>query len=206
MTLVGFDADGVLIDSRTAAWRAAERILAAFGESVSISSSQEMAQVFGHAAQNALVGPEHAASLRMMHRLVMRRFAGDLPLFEDVLATLADQVAPRVLVTAALADGIIACLGPYAQLFDEIVGFESGRKPELLARFVGRASVYVTDTVADIQICKSLGLPTIACSWGYDDREQLQAARPDAIAETASELAALLNTLTHNKEVRHVYS
>lgn len=206
MTLVGFDADGVLIDSRAAAWRAAERILAAFGESASINSTEEMALAFGHIAQNALVGSEHAGSLRMMHRLLMRRFAGDLPLFEDVLAAIANLDTPRVLVTAALADGVTTCLGPHARLFDEIVGFESGRKPELLARLVGRASVYVTDTITDIQICKPLGLPTVACAWGYDGRALLQAAKPDAIVDTASELAAALKTFTDNMEAQHGYA
>lgn len=194
MRAVGFDYDGVLASSRSAAWLVAERILASFDIVTSIDSPEAMEAAFGHAAQNALVGEEHASAVRMMHRLQMRHHARDIELFEDVMAVVAKINAPRILVTAALADGVVTRLGPATRLFDEIVGFESGRKPDLLAQRIGRIGVYVTDAVSDIETCKALALPVVACTWGtYDTPKMLRAARPDAIANNAAELTSALN-------------
>lgn len=194
MKAVGFDYDGVIVNSRSAAWSAAERILASFGIVVPIDSSKTMEEAFGHAAQDALVGAEHAGALRMAHRLLMRHRACDLKLFDDIIAVVANVEAPKILVTAGLADGVKRRLGRTASLFDEIVGFESGRKPDLMAQRVGRLGVYVTDTVSDIEICRALGLPVIACTWGtHDDVQMLAEARPDAIANNAAGLASVLN-------------
>ncbi|TPQ50983.1 hypothetical protein C2U72_10640 [Prosthecomicrobium hirschii] len=198
MRTVGFDYDGVLANSRSAAWNAAERILASFGMVASIDSSDAMEAAFGHAAQNALVGVEYAGALRMMHRLQMRHHARDFELFEDAIAVVAKIGVPRILVTAALADGVVTRLGSATRLFDEIVGFESGRKPDLLAQRAGKLGVYVTDAVSDIETCKALALPVIACTWGtYDNPKMLAAARPDAVANNAAELISAINYFVH---------
>lgn len=194
MRTIGFDYDGVIGNSRSAAWRAAERILASFGVAASIDTPQAMEAAFGHATQNALVGQDHAGTLRMMHRLLMRDGSSDHSLFEDVVAVVANLDAPRILMTAGLADGVITRLGPATRLFDEIIGFERGTKPDLMAQNAGRLCAYVTDTVSDIKTCKTLGLPVIACTWGtHDDPAMLEAATPDAIADSAAELSKLLN-------------
>jgi phosphoglycolate phosphatase len=196
---VGFDADGVLVDSQRFAWRAAERVLASLGVAASITSPDAMETAFGHAAQNALVGRRHAGVLRMTHRLVMRRVATEIGLFHDALAVVDRIAARRILVTAALADGITTCLGDYARLFDEIVGFDSGRKPDLLARYAPHLATYVTDTAIDINDCKALGIPVIGVTWGYDGRATLEAAGPTAIAETPAQLLDLVDHLTMEK-------
>ena len=199
MRAVGFDADGVLMDSRDFAWRAAERVLASFGVTTSIASPEAMEAAFGHAAQSALVGARYAGALRMAHRLVMRHSAADIDLFHGALAVVERLPARRILVTAALADGIATCLGDHTGLFDEIVGFENGRKPDLLARYAPHLATYVTDTAVDIKDCKARGIPVIGVSWGYDGRATLEAAGPTAIAETPSQLLALINHLTMEK-------
>lgn len=199
MSAIGFDADGVLVDSRDFSWRAAERILASFGVSASIASPEEMDAQFGIAAQTALVGVGHASVLRMAHRLLMRHSVADIPLFEEAIAVVRCLPVPRFLITAALADGITACLGDHADLFDEIAGFESGRKPDLLARFAPDMRAYVTDSALDIIDCKNLGITVVAVTWGYDDRATIEAAGPASIADTPAELFALLNHLTMEK-------
>jgi phosphoglycolate phosphatase-like HAD superfamily hydrolase len=190
---VGFDADGVLVDSRAFAWRFAERVLATFGIAASIASSETMETAFGPAAQSALVGQQHAGVLRMTHRLAMRHSAAEIGLFHDAISVVERVPVSRLLITAALGDGIATCLGDHSQLFDEIVGFESGRKPELLAQFAPRLSVYVTDTSIDINDCKALGIPVVGVCWGYDTRNSLEAAGPDAIAETPEQLLEFIN-------------
>jgi phosphoglycolate phosphatase-like HAD superfamily hydrolase len=200
---VGFDADGVLLDSMNAAWRAAERTLRAFGVAANINSPEKMERAFGHVAQDRLVGPQHAAMLRQFHRLIMRQSAASIGLFHEALAVVERLPPPRILVTAALADGVAISLGGHARLFDEIVGFETGRKPELLAQFAPRLRGYVTDTACDISDCKALGIPVIGCCWGYDTLLTIEMAGPDAIAGTPAQLFTLINNLTTENDNEH---
>lgn len=188
-----FDADGVLIDSKVAAWRAVADIRRLFGNTVVIASSDDVDHAFGVPAQEQLVGPQHASVLRMVHRLVMRHQADKLALFENVLDEIATLPVARAVVTSALADGIARVLGSRAALFDEIVGFETGRKIELLAKAARDShAIYVTDTVNDVRICREVGLAVIATTWGYDPHSKLRQASPDALVETPAELGSAL--------------
>jgi phosphoglycolate phosphatase len=192
MITIGFDADGVLLDSRQTAWREMERVFACFGSDMAITSPEAMDAAFGDAAHK-LVGHAHAPVLRAMHRLLMRHSAPNIRLFDAALAVAEQHDGPRILVTAALADGVTVCLGNHAHLFDEILGFESGRKPDLLARLARRLDLYVTDTAFDVRACQAVGLPTIAVTWGYDARTAIEASCPDAIADTPTELQHIIN-------------
>jgi phosphoglycolate phosphatase-like HAD superfamily hydrolase len=192
MRHVGFDADGVLLNSEPVSWRAAEQVLARHGRRIAISSREEMEQAFGRAAQEALVGASHVGDLRMAHRLLMRQMASDITLFNTAIDAARQVAARKMLVTAALADGVTACLCEHAGLFDEIYGFEHGRKPDLLARLAPRLGVYVTDTAVDIADCRALAIPVVGCLWGYDGRHLIEAAEPDAIAETPVDLPMLI--------------
>jgi len=201
MLSIGFDGDGTIVDSCSWSWRAAERILAGFGVAASISSPEGMDAAFGSAAQAALVGAEHCATLRQMHRLLMRRAAPEIGVFQEVVDVIAALPGTKTLVTAALSDGIATCLGGHARMFDRIVGFDHGRKPDLLARFASRFDLFVTDTGVDVEDCKALGIPVVACAWGYDSLPILAASKPDAIVQSPAELARHIHHFT--KETSH---
>lgn len=192
MSIIGFDADGPLLDSRLPAWRYASQILELLGTRKNIASQRDFELHFGAEALNQLVGEDHAGALRMTHRLAMSKIAPSLPLFSEALAVASSQPLPRIIITAALAQGVRTALGSSAEIFQSIMGFEKGRKPMLLAAVADRLRVYVTDTTSDIRICRSLGIPVIAITWGYDTSDDLAAAEPTAIAGTAEELAAAL--------------
>jgi phosphoglycolate phosphatase-like HAD superfamily hydrolase len=53
--------------------------------------------------------------------------------------------------------------------------------------------VMVGDGLPDIDSARAAGVRVIAVTWGMCSRENLAAARPDAIAETAIELGGLLH-------------
>ena len=192
MTVIGFDADGVLLDSHAPALQAVRRLLVLLGVTAQLGSQGDYERHFGPEALNRLVGKEHAGALRMAHRLAMRQASAGLPLFHDTLAVVDRQPVPCIVITAALAEGVRTALGTDARLFQSITGFEIDRKPKLLAAAANRLRVYVTDTIADIQICQSLRIPVIAVTWGYDAANDLAAANPTAIARTADELATFL--------------
>jgi phosphoglycolate phosphatase-like HAD superfamily hydrolase len=196
MMMIGFDADGVIVNSRRRAWQAVEDIIACFGTRVAIRSQEQLDAQFGPKGLARLVGPGHEPTLRQVHRLVMRHAAGAISLFDEIIPVIEALPGRKLLITAALGDGIARCLGRHARHFEAIVGFEQGRKPDLLARHASRLAVYVTDTAADIIDCRALGVPVIGCRWGYDSLAALERARPDVIAERPADLLDLIGALS----------
>lgn len=94
-------------------------------------------------------------------------------------------------------------------VFDIVLGERAGveRKPnpqivfdvaaELLDEVPGALDVasldenkvlYVGDSVVDIETARNAGLPCIACTWGYVEREKLEEAKPDFLADKPDEV------------------
>ncbi len=189
---IGFDADGVLLDSRRHAYAAANGILALMGAEDTLAEQGDFARLFGAAALDRLVGHLRADALRGTHRLAMLRAARGIPLFNETLAVIDHQPMPCIVITAAYAEGIRTALGQRASLFRSITGFETGRKAEIMAPFANRLRVYVTDSISDLRICQRLDVPTIAVTSGYDKADDLIAAGADLIASTPGELEVAL--------------
>jgi phosphoglycolate phosphatase-like HAD superfamily hydrolase len=197
LVYIGWDADGVLVDSREAAWDAAKRIAALFGDTGPIDCYESYISVFGRGAQAALVGEEHSEVLRAMHRLVMRTLAHKIKVFVEVLDIPPKLKLPSVLATSAFAAGIRAVLGNHAGLFSQVRGREEGRKVDNLKYFADTGlAVYITDGVRDLEICKKLHVPTIAVAWGYTPIEVLRQSQPDFAAATPEDLMSILQKLS----------
>jgi len=192
MTFIGFDADGVILDSLGPALTFAGKILDLLGVPADLSKQGDFERHFGAEALNRLVGHHRASALRMTHRLAMLRASSGLALFPETLAVVDRQPMPCIVITAAFAAGVRKALGPDAERFRAITGFETGRKAELLAAVTAEMAVYVTDSVSDLRICQRLDIPTIAVTCGYDRAEDLSAAGANAVATNAGELEAAL--------------
>ena len=70
--------------------------------------------------------------------------------------------------------------------------FGKGTRLRRLVRTAGAdkaSSVYVGDTVPDIRAAREAGTAAAAVTWGFHDKAPLAAEAPDALAESASELA-----------------
>lgn len=64
------------------------------------------------------------------------------------------------------------------------------------ARAANTPAVYVGDTVPDIRAAREAGAAAVAVTWGFNDRAPLAAESPDALADTAQDLApAILRLL-----------
>ncbi|MBQ6655629.1 MAG: HAD family hydrolase [Erysipelotrichaceae bacterium] len=53
-------------------------------------------------------------------------------------------------------------------------------------------AVYVGDSEVDVATARNAGVTSVAVSWGYRDREVLEACQPDFIADNAEELRRFL--------------
>ena len=58
------------------------------------------------------------------------------------------------------------------------------------ARAERATSVYIGDTVPDVLAAREAGTVAVAVAWGFSDRAPLEAEAPDALVDSASDLAA----------------
>lgn len=193
---LGFDADGVVVDSRSLAWSVAADIVGLVRQRPTIESAADHARVFGREAQAQLLGADGAPTLRALHRLVMRARAAEVSRFDGVLDVIEQLSLRPPLVTAAYAQGVRRALGERAALFAQILGREAGGKAGLLADAAARGmSWYVCDTASDIRHCRSLGVKVVAVEWGYGSGPDLAAASPDICVSDPSALCDVLQQL-----------
>jgi phosphoglycolate phosphatase len=66
---------------------------------------------------------------------------------------------------------------------------------EWLIRGAPGETVMVGDSVADIRAARSVGVASIAVTWGYEDATELAAARPDHLVREVSSLLAVVSAL-----------
>jgi HAD superfamily hydrolase (TIGR01549 family) len=52
--------------------------------------------------------------------------------------------------------------------------------------------IYVGDELRDIEAAQSVGIRTVAVTWGFANRDELVAVRPTALADTPAELIRIL--------------
>ncbi len=118
-----------------------------------------------------------------------------------------ERLAPeRVIAVAtnkptAFAEQVVEGLG-LGRFVQTVVGPERAgcRKPdpefvEQTLRLLGRSAkeaVMIGDSPTDVEAGRLAGTATIAVLWGYRNREQLVASRPDAMVESVEELDQLL--------------
>jgi phosphoglycolate phosphatase-like HAD superfamily hydrolase len=197
LNAVIWDADGTLLDSRRQAWAAAEGIISLIGGTpCRIASPEDERRLFGVPAQVNAVG-EHAPTLRMMHRLVLKSRAKDIRPFREVLSVIHQISVTHLIATANLASGVAASLGDDARLFSSIRGFEHGPKADLIRELMaGRQCLYIGDVSRDVVICRDLGVPVVAVTWGgFEEPELVAAAQPNYLVETPTQLSQLLRSL-----------
>jgi phosphoglycolate phosphatase len=117
--------------------------------------------------------------------------------FPFAAATIAklSQLGQLHIVTASPAEAVAALLEEQGlrNYFDEVAGFNLAGKRATLERLAAQtplsSSFFITDTIGDVREAAGLPLTTIAVSWGFHQREDLQAAGAHRIASNGDELA-----------------
>lgn len=56
-------------------------------------------------------------------------------------------------------------------------------------------TIIIGDTIDEVAAGRKAGIPVIACSWGWQLREQLVNARPDYLADSPDELSAIVRSM-----------
>jgi phosphoglycolate phosphatase-like HAD superfamily hydrolase len=194
--LLGFDLDGVLVDSRAEAFLAAERLAAVFKVPAKVGSMHDYRETFG--AIEAAYLPERAdrGTLRALHRLAMRAQAAALPLFDAVIDLLPRARVPSCVISSALRGTVLTALNRRGAGAFPVLAHEDGLKEENLARWSkDRRAAYVTDNVRDVEHCHRCGVTAVGVAWGFDHPADLLAAGVSWLAGSADELDRLLVNL-----------
>lgn len=189
------DADGVIVDSKEMAWANAHKIVKLFKNVESFRTTVDYKRHFGREAQELLVGKNEAETLRALHRLLMRYSASQIKCFENILDIVSRIKIKKTIVTSAFASGIREILKENINLFDEIIGRESGRKSNILERIIRGNEIYLTDSCRDIKTCQEMNLRVIGVGWGYEIAEEIIKANPDYFVKSPIELNSLLKKL-----------
>jgi phosphoglycolate phosphatase-like HAD superfamily hydrolase len=194
---LGIDLDGVLADSAAATFRSAADVAALFGVTATVASMRDYRDTFAGLEESVAAEPVNREALRTMQRLMMRAKAGRIPRFDAVLDLLPRARVPITIISSAMRGTVLGVIGDRAP-GHAVLAHEDGPKDDNLARWsAGQRAIYITDNIRDIERCRRCGVSSIAVSWGFDDIDDLRAARPDWFVRDAADLDRLLQSLNH---------
>lgn len=200
-----FDLDGVLVDSRTPFARSLNAALLAHG--LPERPEEELHTYIGppiHQSFRRITGEQDVERFIDAYRTRYRTFMAEETVVADGMPELlAGLDKPCVVATSkpkALADPLLEALG-LRRHFLAVEGPSLAADAESKATTIGRAlpalpagarPVMVGDRLHDVEGAAAHGIDCIGVLWGIGSREELEAAGAVAIAETPSELRALL--------------
>jgi phosphoglycolate phosphatase len=202
-----FDLDGTLTDSRVGVTRCIQHALAEAG--VVAPPAEELTRYVGPPLAGSfetLLGTSDAQQVEEAIAAYRRRFEHvgifENSLYPDIAEMLAvfEAASHELCVVTAkprvYALRILEHFG-IARLFRGVHGPELGArhytKESLIREARASASTLaeaamVGDRAEDIRGAKSNGVGSVAVTWGYGNREELEGAQPDRIVASCSEL------------------
>ena len=213
--LVVFDCDGTLIDSQHGIVEATKR---AFAENrFPPPATEAMRRVVGLSLMEAMVvllpdgsGEEHRALVREYRRaaLLLRQRPGhDEPLYPGAADALDALDAAGYLLgiaTGRSQQGLRATLARHG-LDERFVTLQtaddapSKPHPKMLERAIEEAgadeTVFVGDTVFDMQMAANAGVAALGVGWGYHGADELRAAGARAVVESFADLPEAIAVL-----------
>ncbi len=208
-----FDLDGTLVDSRPSIISDLQHVLKARGARV--PEAREMQRLVGPPlieSLKGLLGTDDPVELQMTLELFQER-QREVGLFEhipfvgasELLATITEAGCWLALATAkhqAMADRIVEHLS-WGDFFRSVVGSRQdgsgASKADLITAAlapveggVGRRAVMVGDHPNDINGANSVGIDSIAVTYGYGTSDDLEDSRPTHWAESLDDIEKLL--------------
>lgn len=209
LNLIVFDLDGTLVDSLPDLAAAANFALRQLG--LPEHTLQTHRQLIGQGEKNFVLrflGPDHHHLFDQALGFYLEHYSQNLGnrtrLYPGVAETLA-RLSPLKLAVLSnkredLSQGVIETVG-VAGLFKAVRGGDSygvlKPNPEGLSALISELgeqparTLMVGDKAADILAGRGAGARTAAVTYGYGDKEALEAARPDLILDAFSQVAEI---------------
>jgi phosphoglycolate phosphatase len=212
MAILFFDLDGTLINSEMGITRCVAHALEKM--EVAVPPEHELRRWIGPPLResfapffNGDMGKTEAAVLHYRERFETHGWAEHVvyPDIENTLEQLAKQGHRLAVVTAKNEPHAIKILENYAfaKHFETISGATiDGRishKAQLIAQALQRLNVLANDCVMigdrymDIEGAQHHGMQSVAVTWGFGSREELDDAKPTFVINSPAQLATLFN-------------
>ncbi len=213
--LVVFDVDGTLVDSREILKHTADEAFTALG--LTPPSYDELRQIVGLSLYEGLaqlapdLTAEQVAGLVAHYKVTFQALHQDPDFIEPLYAGAAELLERLkaegwriAMATGKSRRGVntIVAMHRWADLFDSTHCADDGPgKPhpamliEAMRKLDARPedTVMIGDTAHDLRMAQAAGVRAVGVSWGFHTRAELEACRPDLIADTFAELAAELD-------------
>lgn len=205
MAAVIFDFDGTVVDSLEAV---AEIIYAMTNQKYKLDKNDILAlrsKSVRAIAKEFNIPSWRVAFMLTKGRKMMSDYITELeptPGIIDVIETLNKQGHRLYIVSSNSSDNIDLFLKNYRikSLFLEVVGGNSlFGKAKIIAKIIHQQNkqnkpyFYIGDEVRDIEAAKKAGIKAIAVTWGFAQPDQLEAAKPFAIAKKPEQLIEIIN-------------
>ncbi|NEI73644.1 HAD hydrolase-like protein [Rhizobium lusitanum] len=205
-----FDLDGTLVDTRAAVVECYSRVFREKLDSVFPPEAFPTSELFAMRPPEVfqIVAPDRIDELHAAYRDTYPHCAHLVKVFPgvcDMVNALAESGrSPSVVTNKGLARTLIdlGVAGIAPETFAAIVTAEDtiDRKPHPAPILLGleRAgadaaeAIYVGDGPQDILAARAAGMPVIAVTYGFYDRERLAGHAPDVIADSVAELCDAL--------------
>lgn len=200
-----FDYDGVVADSFSTWYRLYKRLAPELGIPVP-RTEEDLLRLYD---KNIFASLKLLLGSRMNPKVIKERiqaesitiYPREVPVFNGMksLIIALGKKYPLFVITSNAAlvvqehlaahriTGVRSVIGPEKEM-------DKAKKIQAIqSQFPGAELWYIGDTVGDINEGRSVGVKTVAVTWGYHSKERLAAARPDYLISTPRELLVLLN-------------
>jgi len=203
MNILLFDYDGTILDVLDVAWKAFNEAASKFHVPL-LSSSKEFTGLyynnFYDSLKNYGVPADKRIEFTNYMRQVFERSDSKFNVFPglfDVLNKLSEE-SELYIISSNFTDIIKNSLKRRnVNCFKQIIGGDKETSKvikimTLKEQYPNAKFFYIGDTVADINEAKKAEVKTVAVTWGYHSREQLEQAKPDMIIESPEELLKII--------------
>lgn len=204
LTTLVFDFDGTLANSFDAVLRIANRLAPEFGYRAARADELELLRASSPAQLATQLGIRwhHIPRIVSRVRRELRHDIASLGTFAGLPETLTALEARGItmcILTSNARDNVESFLvAHHMQHFALIDSSASlwGKRQRLrwLLKQIERSpfeTAYVGDEARDVEATKTLGVRSVAVSWGFSSRELLQSSAPDHLLNHPTELLAL---------------
>jgi phosphoglycolate phosphatase-like HAD superfamily hydrolase len=196
--VVGFDLDMTLVDSRPGIRASFEALIADTGVAIDIDVvvarlGPPLEIELGNWVDGARV-EELAARYRAHYRVLGVPGTALLPGARDAIAAVHAHGGQSIVVTAKEERSARGCLAHVGLDVDIVAGLRYGDGKVAALREHG-ASIYVGDTITDVESGRAAGVVAVGVATGPDSTAALSAAGADVVLESLECFAAWLATV-----------
>ena len=207
-----FDLDGTLLDTLDDLWGSVNYALGEFG--FPLRTKQEVCSFIGNGVVKLMerstpegtdekTNKECLDAFRAHYLNHMRDNTAPYEGIIELLEKLKKENIKTAVVSNKLHSGVVGLCDEYfTNLIDVAIGVseESERKPSPVNVFKALEklsvsadeAVYVGDSNVDVETAKNAHLPCIGVTWGFRDRDCLEAEGAEFICDTADEVYKIL--------------